>query len=276
MEALARGGDAALDEVDQGLGLEDGERRVQKLLARVAREVGSSAAVAVLRRHVEHPDREVGLAVMRALAALGPQSHLPVDETDQLAATVVSTDLEYATHVLHAELTFENEPGAALLCAALRDEVNLVRQRILAGLAMRHGTAGLDRVTAQFAQRDDRSHALALEWLDVTLTGTERGVVAILDPGLSDRDRLGALGRWFPLTPLNQHDALLDLVEDREQRWRQPWIRACALYTAAGMPDSVADVLDAAESAALPTDDEIGIVRETLVAMRLGWTRQPA
>ena len=29
---------------------------------------------------------------------------------------------------------------------------------------------------------------IALEWLDVTLTGTDRAAVALLEPRLSDRD----------------------------------------------------------------------------------------
>ncbi len=72
VDALVRAGDAALTVVDEGLQGDEPSRHAQELLVRVAREIGSSSAVAVLRGHVAHPDREVGLAVMRALATLGP------------------------------------------------------------------------------------------------------------------------------------------------------------------------------------------------------------
>ena len=80
---------------------------------------------------------------------------------------MVAEDLEHATHVLRALVAFAGEPSATLLCDALRDELDLLRKRVLAALSMRHGIEGLSRVVFQLAQRDARSHALALEWLDV-------------------------------------------------------------------------------------------------------------
>ena len=72
VRALSRSGDEALALVDVGLrgdlglGLHGREQ-----LARVCRAIGSAQAVALLRHHVQHRDREVGLSVMTALAALG-------------------------------------------------------------------------------------------------------------------------------------------------------------------------------------------------------------
>ena len=146
--------------------------------SRVRRRLG------VLRRHVQHPDREVGLAVMRAIAALGPNGtglHAPaagVDDggdrsrrIDRVELRSSTTTCTHATYVLQALVAFADEPSANMQNAALRDELDLLRQRVLAALSMRHGTVGLNRVVFQLAQRDSRSHALALEWLDVTLTG---------------------------------------------------------------------------------------------------------
>ena len=145
--------------------------------------------------------------------------------------------------MLRALVAFEDEPAATLQCAALRDELELVRQRVLAAFSMRHGTEGFDRVVFQLAQRDPRSHALALEWLDVTLTGTDRAAVALLEPRLSDRERLNMLARTFPVPPLSRRDILLELVQDRDGRWRRPWIKACALYTASGISEEELEVV---------------------------------
>ena len=137
---------------------------------------------------------------------------------------------------------------------------------------MRHGTDGLNRVAFQLAQRNPRSHALALEWLDVTLTGTDRAVVALLEPGLSDRERLNALTGHFAVAPLSQQELLIDLVQDGDDRWRRPWIKACALYTASGMSEIDLEALAAAVGdapATLETDDEEMIVHETLTALLL-------
>jgi HEAT repeat protein len=270
VDALVRVGDAALVVVDDGLRDDAHSRHGRELLVRASREIGGPSAIAVLREHIEHRDREVGLAVMRALATLGPSGPgLHVDEPD-LTESVVQQDLETAAQVLRAIVTFENEPAAALQDAALRDELELARQRVLAALSMRHGTEGFNRVVFQLAQRDSRSHALALEWLDVTLAGAERAVVALLEPRWSDRERLTALTRTFPLPSLSPREVLLDLVQDHDNTWRRPWIAACALYTAAGISPGELDMVTAATAESLArfgNDDDGSIVHETLTGI---------
>ena len=171
-----------------------------------------------------------------------------------------------------ALVAFEDESSAALLRTALRDELELVRARVLAAFSMRHGTDGFNRVVFQLAQRDPRSHALALEWLDVTLTGTDRAVVALLEPGLSERRAPERTRGTFPIAPLGQHELLLELVQDRDGRWRRPWIKACALYTASGMSDVNLDALTTTVGETLSVsepDDDDRIVHETFTALRL-------
>ncbi len=184
--------------------------------------------------------------------------------------SIVREDLEHATHALRALVAFEDVPAATLLVTALQDELELIRQRVLAAFSMRHGTEGFNRVVFQLAQRDSRSHALALEWLDVTLTGTDRAAVALLEPRLSDRERLSKLVRTFPLPPLGQHDVLLELVQDRDGRWRRPWVKACAIYAASGISDAELDAISTATTAVdapSPTDED-QIVAETLAGIR--------
>ncbi|MET1003809.1 MAG: HEAT repeat domain-containing protein [Acidimicrobiia bacterium] len=268
-DALVRCGDAALSVVEEGLRDGGYSRRAQESLVRVAREIGGPSAVTVLRRHVAHPDREVGLTVMAALATL---EHFRTSELDLEEPALVHDDLVHATHALRALVAFERQPSAAMQSGALRDELELLRRRVLAALSMRHGTDGLNRVAFQLAQRDPRSHALALEWLDVTLTGTDRAVVALLEPGLSARERLNALTGHFPVAPLSQQELLIDLVQDGDDRWRRPWIKACALYTASGMSEIDLEALAAAVGDAPATfvsDDEEMIVHETLTALLL-------
>ena len=76
---------------------------------------------------------------------------------DLAESVVVETDLDHATHVLRALVTFDDEPSATLLSAALRDELDLVRQRVLAALAMRHGTAGLRTVSSSNSPNETRA-----------------------------------------------------------------------------------------------------------------------
>ena len=185
---------------------------------------------------------------------------------DVTGSALAAAELEHATHVLAAIVPFADEPAAAMQCAALRDELDLSRRRVLAALSMRHGIAGIQRVTFHLAQRDARSHAIALEWLDVTLTGTDRAVIPMLEPGMSERARLQSLRQSFPIAARDRDQVLLDLVTDGKDRWR-PWIAACAVYTAAALPDVDLTPFVAAR-VGQRTGPESAIVAETLAAVQ--------
>ena len=280
IDALVRLGDAALVVIDAGLRSDRHHALAQEMLVRAGRDIGGAAAIGLLRRHVADRDREVGLAVMRALAVLGPPDtstsatlRLPAsdDEPVDVTASVVGTELEHAAHALRALIVFEGVAAATLQSRALRDELTLIRSAVLAAFSMRHGVEGFERAVFQLAQRDPHTHALALEWLDVSLSGVERAAVALLDPRLSDRQRFAVLARTFPIPVLSQRETLLELVEDRDGRWRRPWVRACALYTASEMSGAEFDLIAAAGSASASGRDanaDDDIVDETLVGIR--------
>jgi hypothetical protein len=267
VDALVRGGDAVLEVVDRGFGDDTFGERGQVLLARVCRTIDSESSGAILLRHVDHPNRAVGLAVMTALAVRG---------RSDAAAAVVRADLEHATHLLATFLAFDDGPATAPLRSALRDELELVRHRVFAGLSVSHGTDALNKVRFQFSQQDGRSHALAIEWLDVTLTGPDRAVLAILQPDLSDHDRMALLTRRFPIVvPSSQLAILVEIVGSRDGRWRNPWIQACAVYAAGELIEADLDVFAAAVDRLTPfrTSRQYEIVEETVAVVlqrRLG------
>ena len=273
-DALVRFGHAALEIVDEGLRAERTDPHVSESLVRVARQIGGAPATALLCRHVDHPNREVGLAVMQALAVLGPPD---ADYSDPSAATSGLTpadaptigrdDFEHATHILRALDAFAGESVAALQNAALRNEMELIRARVLAALSLHHESEGMHRVVFQLDQRDARSHALALEWLDLALTGTDRAAITLLEPIRSDADRLSGLSRWFPIGPATRHEILVDLVSDPSNRWRRPWIAACALYTASAIAAVDLDVVMRAATERATSNDD-GIIAETLTGIR--------
>jgi hypothetical protein len=233
--ALSRGDTMALPVVDTAL--DDGglTTAVGVHLARVARHIGGREAADVLRRHLGHPDREVGLAVMQALASTDPAGR-EAAEDQQDARAAMHADLAHATLVLDALVTVDGDPRTELLCAGLRDELDILRRRVMAALSIRYGTADVHRVELQLGVPDERSHGLAVEWLDVTLPGSDRACLALIDPSLTPTERLRALIRRFPRDPRPTAEVLRDLVEDEHDRWRQPWLRACAFHTAADLP----------------------------------------
>ncbi len=263
--ALGRAGEPALEFISHALADDGRGRRVHELLVRVTRDIGGPRARDILHRHVDHRDREVGLGVLRALAVLGADRR--DGDGDVTGSALAAAELEHATHVLAALVPFVAEPAAAMQCAALRDELDLSRRRVLAALSMRHGIDGIQRVTFHLAQRDARSHAIALEWLDVTLSGADRGVIPMLEPGLTEAARLQSLRQRFPVPHREPTDVLTDLVANPAGRWR-PWITACAIYTAAEQADlDLVGVAAAARSDIRLVGSESEIVAETVTGL---------
>ena len=264
VDALVRSGAAGLELADDVLGgrLHLGQHGHEQL-ARVCRMVGGSPAVTVLWRHAEHRDREVGLAVLTALAVVGSAK---IGTTD----TLIRADLEHATRVLNALVVIEHITSAGVLRSALWDEVELLQRRVLAGLAIRYGADEVSRIGFQLAQSNPRFHALALEWLDVTLVGIDRAAVALLEPDVTADQRVELLTRWFPVSPATPHSIVSELIEDPDDRWRRPWITACALLVAADMTtlDIEAMTRSASQRFAADEGDEHGhIVRETIAGI---------
>jgi hypothetical protein len=277
VEALASGGSAVLAFIDEGLRGEHGcSRSGQKLLARAGRHIGGADAAAVLLGHLAHPERDVGLAVALALADVSP-APAPGDASANADAldAAIRVDLLDATCALRALEVLGDGEAFASLRRAVGDELEVVQQHLLACLSVRYGREGMNRVAFQLAGPDARSHALALEWLEATLVGTDRAYVALAEPDWSPEERLRALRRRFPLPDITVSEVLRDLVEDPDSRWRRPWLTACALVAAAdaGVPGIVDSAIDRPPPVPGGPAPDRSIVDEALAQIR---ARHPA
>ena len=277
VEALVRGGQHSLELIDRGLGEDLRVGRHGKAgLARACAQIGGDAAAAVLLSHLDDRDREVGLAVAVALteiAADSPGTVRPQTRpagADETVDRMIRTSLTHAAHALRAMQTLDVVDEFVIVRRALRDELDLVQKQLLACLAWRYGTESLNRITFQLAQPDPRAHSVAMEWLDVTLTGADRAVMALLEPDWSLGERTRSIGRWFPLPDVSVETVLPDLIADPDDRWRRPWLAACALMAMAStQPKDFSP--PAMRGGAAPAGEEgaeIDIVVETIVGIR--------
>jgi hypothetical protein len=231
-------------------------------LMRLVRSVAtpSPARNEVLLRHIGHPDRELGLAVMERLGGPDP---IAVEAVAPLHAVLVD-DARHAARILAAERALEAhtaDPDLEPLRRALGDERDLDRQRVAAGCLARYGSARLGPVLTMLPAGGPTA-ALAIEAMDVLLTPEDRDLVGpILRPGWTAAERLARLERLpdvaQPGSSAPDLDAWLrDLIEDPAADWRSPWLRACAVHAAAarGMLSSIE--LEAARALGDPVVDE--------------------
>ncbi len=226
--ALDRLGDAVIPALEERL---DGSgvpadvsviRLVRALRSRTpAREV-------VLRTHVEHPDRDLGLVVVERLVGPEPAG----TETGAVLDRALEDDAAHAARILAAlEAIGVGADGADPLARALRDELDLVRARVAANRLARHGSVAIGPALVAL-RTEGRGSAVAAEALGVLLRPDEaRRTLAILAPDLPHADRLQRLGGAGG-GPADLEAMLRDLVEDRDGTWRSPWLRACAIHAA--------------------------------------------
>ena len=238
MGAIGRLGDASLPAL--ATLLESPDPGDVPLAARMVRSVTTPSAARdeVLRRHVQHRDRELGLLVMDRLAGPGPSPQAAADVLDG----VLHDDVQHAARILGAIVAISAgregpdalEAPDALLRTALDDELVLVRERVVAGRMARHGRERLGPAILGVTAGEP-SAALAVEALEVGVGPTEsRLVVALLDPRLPPAERLARLVPPARTTtdPRDAEDWLRDLVEDVDHGWRSTWLRACAIRAA--------------------------------------------
>jgi hypothetical protein len=229
-DALERLGDAAVPSLAAALG----DAAPGVVAARLVRAVARSAARDdVLRRHVAHRDRALGLLVMERLAADRAAS----DADARLLDGVFADDVAHARRILAAVVALEpvrpasGEHAAAVgpLRRALDDELRLVRARAAAGRIARHGRHALEPAVVRL-ERGGAGSDLAVEALEVVVGRPEAAsLLAVLDPALGPEARLTGLGGDGAT---QRRDWLRDLVEDPEDAWRAPWLRACAIRAA--------------------------------------------
>ena len=195
-------------------------RRARSSRAGAARAGGprdrrTSSAIAVLRRHVDHRDREVGLAVMRALAALGPSDPTlgPTPTTRRHRVGRTRRPRARDPRAAGPRRVRRRAGGDAAVRRRSATSSSSSAERVLAAFSMRHGTDGLrpGRVPARATgltiprarTRVARRHA------DRHRSGGGRVARA---PVVGPRAAEHASPATFPLPPLGQREVLLELV----------------------------------------------------------------
>jgi hypothetical protein len=114
---------------------------------------------------------------------------------------------------------------------ALGDELRLLRDRVLALLAVRYGVETVQGASLGLVSDVDGRRSLAAETLDVTLTGADAALaLPLVRTDLPASARLQRLAAVAPAAPTHRAAVLEDILADSHGHWRSPWLRACAAY----------------------------------------------
>ncbi|MGE0881409.1 MAG: hypothetical protein AB7L13_04855 [Acidimicrobiia bacterium] len=244
---------AQLAALELGLAaIEPDTRELTRVLRSVPR-APDPALADLLAGHGDHPDREIGLAVLKAFArAAAP------DDTRRHAvmARVIENEAERSLAVLRAMNLTSGRPPLGHLHEALADERLLTRDRALAALALTGDPAAIARADGWLRHGDERAVAMAIETIEVTAPGALRHrCVALLQTGLDVSAQLHLHRSITPVhRPAESVEALLsDLIVDPHRMWNRPWLRTCALYGAVAVEHPALGML-AADVRVAPDD----------------------
>ena len=227
--ALGRLGDAALPRV--AVALADTATPSAPSTLRLVRATKASSpeqAATCLGPYIEHPDRELGLAVLTALGA----AHVDPAPIAEVIDRTLRVDAEHAARCLAAR---ESVDAGSELARALGDELGLLRDRALALLAVRYGAETMRAVSVGLENDADGRRSLAAETLEVTLTPADAVLaLPLVRTDLPASARLQQLAAVVPATPTDRAAVLDDIQTDSRRHWRSPWLRACAAYESDG------------------------------------------
>src|SRR5262245_6777369 len=230
MGAVGRLGDAMVPLLASVLA--DRDPATVPMAMRVVRAFGTAtiARDEVLRRYVRHRDRALGLVVIDRLGGSGPAAD---DVAAELRASM-SEDVEHGERILTALVAFEGfdrDEGDGPVFGALGDELDLDRARLAASLVTLYGRDRLGPAIGRL-ETGGEGVALATEALEVLIGQAEsHRVLGLLTPSLSAS---GRLERLAPATGAvddrrAEPDWLRSMARDAGDRWRSPWLRACAI-----------------------------------------------
>jgi hypothetical protein len=181
----------------------------------------------LLTDHLAHRNRNVALAVRLALARVGV-----VHEPDDVDALLLE-DVALAGRALAAIEVLADDPRLVVLRRSLRDESALARDRVIASLALTRDGELIMHAARRLGGGDDRAVAHAVEAVEIHLPpGRARLVMPLLENRLTDAERVAQLRRLAQIPAFDPAAALADIADDPEDRWRSPWLAACAIHAA--------------------------------------------
>ncbi len=203
--------------------------RTRELVVFALGEAGTDECRAGLLAHLNDGEPEVAEAAARALAVAGRRES---SAAPQLSAALASHAAR-AHRSLQIIGSLAGTAGTEPLYGALRDEVATAGHRIEVLLGLAHETRVIGAGMAGLASSTERDRNTAVEMLEVTLgRPVARMLLAIMSPALDDGTRLQLLGEYVAVEHDLPGDWLRLLVLDETDYWREPWLRACALYAA--------------------------------------------
>ena len=195
--------------------------RLSRLFGSV--DVTASDAAAILGPLAGHPNRTISIAALAALARHGATVEA------QVLDRLLEDDAELTACALAAATSMTEQDDAVL--RSLDDLRTLLRDRVLAVLAVRYGEERIASARRALASPDGARRALGVEMLLVSITHADATLVdPVVRDDLEPAERLRRLRTATDVLERDRSAWLADIVLDHEHRWTSTWMQAVALH----------------------------------------------
>ncbi|MEM7113914.1 MAG: hypothetical protein AAF614_15875 [Chloroflexota bacterium] len=260
MSALVATGERLLPVVTVALaGDSDHDEEDMIRMVRVCGQMKGMQVINRLKPHIDHPDNDVQLAVLQALQ-LADYHATDTTEIAEINRTMRG-EVAHGLRVLLAKQELGQDAVYDAVHRALDHEYEEARERTFLLLSFIYDTRAILRAEEQLVHGNSASKALALETLDVTLTGEQKQMVfPLVDAKLTAEQQIKQLQAVFELEYLSLSERLVEMIADPEQEWTNGWTRACVLQAVGKL--GLTELVDVVEEALTIEEHP---VRETAV-----------
>lgn len=229
MSALVATGERLLPTVSKGLAGDESVDEADIIrMVRVCGQMKGQKVIDMLKPHIDHPDNDVQLAVLQALQLANYQA-TDAGEITEINRTMRG-EVAHGLRTLLAKQELGQDAVYDAVHRALDHEYEEARERTFLLLSYIYDTRAILRAEEQLIHGNSASQALALETLDVTLTGEQKQMVfPLVDTKLTMEQQIKQLQAVFELAHLPSSERLVEMIADPEQEWTNGWTRACVL-----------------------------------------------
>jgi HEAT repeat protein len=219
-------------------------------LVRACGEIKGQQVTALLKQHLNHPDDDVQYQVLSALDQCGYRAE--GEDIQEIEHTLRGE----AAHGLRTQLAKQDigeDESLTHLHRALDYEFEQACKRVFLLLSFMYDSRAVLRAGEQILRGSSGDKAMALETLDVTISGPQKSLLfELADESTPLEHRVKALSKGFTLRNITRSQRLTEIIADPEKVWTHGWTRACAIYAAAKLTieesvDAVEDALSIAE-----------------------------
>lgn len=229
--ALAAGGAAALPAITAALARPDLPRHQLITLINACARIGGPEVITLTINRTNHPDGEVRAAALEVLTTSGHRAD------HEAARSQVRTEASQAAWLAATIVDLGGAPEIAMLRTALELSLRRARDRICLWLALAYDAPTILRARATLVSGPSPRDAYAIEILDTQLPPDLKGLVLPIAEDLPAAERRSRLAGAFPQPTQTPAERLPTLISGPLARQLPGWTRACALFSAARLPE---------------------------------------